>query len=260
MDKIPISVVVITRNEESNIADCLESVKWADEIVVVDDFSTDETVEIARQYTDKIFQRKMDIEGRHRNWAYAQAKNEWVLSLDADERVTDELKNEIIEVIGQGTDYSAFSVPIRNYIGNYWVRFGGWYPAPKVRLFRKDKFKYEEVGVHPRVFIDGNCGHLKSDIIHYSYRDFGDFLSKLNRQTTLEANKWFEDKRKMSFLRALWRAIDRFFRSYIRKKGYKDGFVGFMFALFAALYQLLSYAKYWELKRNDLRDYHSCLE
>jgi len=248
---IPLSVVIITKNEEKNIEDCLKSVYgWAEEIIVVDDESQDKTRQIAKKYTDKIFVRKMDIEGRHRNWAYSQARNEWVLSLDADERVTEELKDEIDKILKENTDYVAFSIPLRNYIGDYWVRYGGWYPAGKVRLFKKDKFRYEEAEVHPRVFIEGRCGHLKSDIIHKGYADFAEFFSSLNNQTTLEAKKWISTKRKMSGFHAFWRAVDRFFRRFIRKKGYKDGFYGFMIAFADSLYQILSYAKYREMRQN----------
>ncbi len=136
MEKVPISVVVITKNEENNIAECLKSAAFADEVIVLDDNSTDRTVEIARSYTDRIFQRKMDIEGVHRNYAYSQAKNKWVLSLDADELVSPELKEEIARVVAgdtgsersdsEGTGHVVFAIPLRNYIGGYWVRWGGW--------------------------------------------------------------------------------------------------------------------------------------
>jgi len=251
MDKAPLSVVVIAKNEESNIDECFGSVYgWADEIVLVDDESTDRTVEIAKRYGATIYRRKMDNEGIHRNWAYAQAKNEWVLSLDADEKVTEELKEEISAAL-KGKEFHAFSIPLRNFIGSYWVRYGGWYPAGKLRLFMKSRFKYEEVGVHPRVFLDGETGHLTKDIVHKGYPDFEHFLASLNRQTTLEAQKWIDTGRKMSFGRALWRTIDRFFRSFVGKKGYKDGFIGFMIAFFASLYQVMSYAKYWQMKKES---------
>jgi len=251
MPKVPLSVVVITKNEENNIADCLNSVAgWADEIIVVDDESRDRTVEIARGFTDKILHRRMDNEGTHRNWSYAQARNEWVLSLDADEIVSPELRAEITSVLS-GNQFHAFSIPLRNYIGNYWVKHSGWYPAGKLRLFMKSRFKYEEVLVHPKVFLDGNTGHLTKDIIHKGYPNFEHFLASLNRQTTLEAQKWIQTGRRMSLGRAIWRTIDRFPRSYFGKKGYKDGFIGFMIAFFASFYQVMSYTKYWEMKRNE---------
>ncbi|MDP2905473.1 MAG: glycosyltransferase family 2 protein [Candidatus Omnitrophota bacterium] len=244
-----ISVVILTKNEESCIAESLESLKgWADEVVVVDDLSSDRTVEIVKIYTDKVFIKKMDVEGSHRNWAYAQAKNDWVLSLDADEQVTEELKKEIPAAIAAG-GYAAYSIPLRNFIGGYWVKHGGWYPASKVRLFRKDKFKYEEVEVHPRVFIEGVCGHLKCDIVHKGYPDIEHFLGSVNRQSTLEARKWINTGRRMSLGRAIWRIGDRFMRRYLRKKAYKDGLYGFVIAYFDSLYQLLSYVKYREMKK-----------
>lgn len=249
MPTISLSVVVITKNEEKNIEDCLKSVYgWADEIVVVDDESSDRTVELVHQYTDKIFHRKMDNEGRHRNWAYAQAKNEWVLSLDADEMVSLELREEISRVLQNGSVLQAYSIPLRNYIGDYWVRYSGWYPAGKLRLFQKSRFRYEEVEVHPRAFLDGKTGHLTRDIIHKGYPDFEHFLSSVNRQTTLEARKWIQTNRRMSLGKALWRTIDRFFRRFFGKKGYKDGFVGFMIAIFDSFYQIMSYAKYRQMK------------
>ncbi len=251
MSKLPLSVVVITKNEEKNIDECLGSVYgWADEIVVVDDESADKTVGLSQKYTHRILHRKMDNEGIHRNWAYGQAKNEWVLSLDADEKVSDELKEEISRLL-PNTNFQAFDIPLRNYIGHYWVRHGGWYPANKLRLFMKSRFKYEEVEVHPKVFLDGQTGHLTKDIIHKGYPDFEHFLKSLNRQTTLEARKWIQTGRRMSAGQAIWRTVDRFPRSYFGKQGYKDGFIGFMIAFFASLYQIMSYAKYWEMRKTS---------
>ncbi len=242
-----LSVVVLTKNEEKRIEKCLDSVKWADEIIVADDESSDGTREIVKRYTDKIFVKKMDIEGKHRNWAYSQAKNTWVLSLDADEIVTPELKEEIQKVLATDPAENGFTIPRRNYIGDYWVKYGGWYPSAQLKFFRKDKFRYEEVSVHPRAFMDDPCGHLKGDIIHYSYRSLEDFLSKLNNQTTREAEKWFNQNKPMRLGRFIWRSVDRFFRSYLGKKGHKDGFMGFVVAYYASLYQFISYLKYREL-------------
>jgi len=216
-----ISVVILTKNEEERIADCIKSVlSWADEVIVVDDESADNTVEIAKKLGTKVLIRKMDIEGKHRNWAYQQAKNEWVFSLDADERLTPELKKEIIEVLSSSPSHSAYTVPRKNFIGNY-----------------------------------GSCGHLKNSLIHYTYRNWGDFLNKVNKQTTLEAIKWYKlslvnpkkARYKMNLIHVLWRMLDRFIRTFLVKKGYRDGFVGFMVAYFSSFYQIVSYAKYKEL-------------
>ncbi|MCK5450486.1 MAG: glycosyltransferase family 2 protein [Candidatus Omnitrophica bacterium] len=246
--KVPVSVVIITKNEEENIAECLDTVKWADEIIVVDDESTDRTVEICKGYTNKVFTRKMENEGRHRNWAYEQAANDWVLSVDADERVTEGLAEEIEKLLKVTPEYKAYTIPRQNHIGKYWLRYGGEYPAPQTRLFLKNEFKYEEAEVHPRAFLDGDCGHLKGDLIHYSHRDITDYLRSLNNHTTLEARKWYLTGRKMSLFHAVWRALDRcFYRRLLRKKGYKDGVYGLTVAAFSGIYQIVSYLKYREM-------------
>jgi len=270
---LPLSVVVLTKNEEKRLADCLESVRFADEIVVVDDESTDRTEEVARRHNARVLHRKMDLEGRHRNWAAQQARNEWILSVDADERVTPELAEEIRALFscaeapacrtgrgagrrggasssaGLGTPpFQIYSIPRRNFIGKRWLRHGGWYPSPQVKLYRRSAFRWEETTVHCRAISDQPWGSLQGDLIHYSYRDLGDFIGKLNRQTTLEAQKWLLDGRKMGRGKAMWRSLDRFCRAYFGKKGYKDGWIGFAAAVLAGLYQFVSYAKYWESK------------
>ncbi len=250
-DPLPVSVVVITKNEAARLADCLESVRWADEIVVVDDESTDDTLAVARRYTEKIFQRRMEVEGTHRNWAYAQAKYDWVLTLDADERVTPELADEIRRLLTDAAASDVYAIARRNYIGRHWLRHGGWYPSRQVKLFRKSVFRWEETTVHPRALTTSNkpWGALQGDLIHLSYRDLDDFASKMNRQTTLEAQKWHLDKRPMSLGKALWRTLDRFARSYWGKRGRLDGELGFIVSVFAGMYQFLSFAKYWLKER-----------
>lgn len=251
-DTLPVSVVVITRNEEARIADCLASVAWAAERLVVDDGSADRTVAIAQQAGARVVSRRMDIEGRHRNWAYAQAAQPWVLSLDADERVSDELADEIRQLFAGHPPFDVYTIPRKNFIGNRWLRYGGWYPSAQLRLFKRGLFRYaEEDEVHPRAICDRQWSNLRGDILHYSYRDFGDFIAKMNRQTTLEAQKWRRTGRKIGLGVTLWRTVDRFVRAYVMKRGYKDGFTGFVAALFGSWYQVLSYAKYWELRRRD---------
>ncbi|MFA6600887.1 MAG: glycosyltransferase family 2 protein [Candidatus Omnitrophota bacterium] len=250
MTKAPVSVCIIAKNEEKRLEACLASVAWAAEIVVLDDMSTDRTAEIARKYSGKVLQRAMDIEGRHRNYAYDQASQEWVLSLDADERVTPELAEEITKTIAEDRgECVCYSIPIRTFIGDEWIRGAGYYPAPKTRLFRKGKFRYEEARVHPRVIYEGRCGHLKSDILHYSCQTLEQWIGKFNRETTLEADKWIRDKRKVRAGTQLRKTFDRFFKNYFLKEGWKFGFMGFLMSVFHGLYQLLSYAKYREMTR-----------
>lgn len=247
---VPLSVVVLAKNEQERIADCLRSVGWADERLVVDDESSDETVRIAESLGARVLKRKMDIEGSHRNWAHAQARHEWVLSLDADERVTPGLAAEIAGLLRDGTPYDLYAIPRRNFLGNRWIRHGGWYPSAQVKLFRKSVFRWEETTVHPRAFAEGPCGTLRHDLIHLSYRDADDFIRKLDRQTTLEAEKWLQDGRRIGLGKALWRTVDRFLRSYLLKQGFREGRLGFFIARMAGRYQWTSFRKYTELTRS----------
>lgn len=252
MSKTPLTAVVITYNEERMLEECLKSIAWVDEIIVVDDESTDSTREIAARFTDKVFVRKMENEGRHRNWAYSQASNKWVLSVDADERVTDALADEIDLLLKGTPEYKAYAIPRKNYIDDHWLRYGGEYPAPQVRLFMKDEFKYEEAEVHPRALMEGDTGYLKGDLIHYSHKDITDYLRSLNGHTTLEARKWYLSGRKIGAGRAIWRALDRcLYRRLLRKKGYKDGLYGYAVAFFSGAYQIVSYLKYREMQLKE---------
>ncbi|MDP3722430.1 MAG: glycosyltransferase family 2 protein [Candidatus Omnitrophota bacterium] len=244
---LPLSVVILTKNEADRIRACIDSVRWAEEILVVDDESMDDTVRIAESLGARVLRRKMDIEGRHRNWAHAQAAHEWVLSLDADERVTPELAEEIRRLFSDGPPpFDTYAIPRRNYIGNRWIRHGGWYPSAQLKLLKKSVFRWEETTVHPRAVSNRPCGTLRHDLLHYSYQGLADFVEKLNRQTTLEARKWVRDGHRMTLGKALWRTVDRFVRGFVGKQGYRDGRWGLIVSVMAALYQWLSYAKYWE--------------
>ena len=247
--QVPLSVVILTKNEAARIADCLQSVAWAEDILVVDDESTDETERIAESFGARVLRRKMDIEGRHRNWAASQANHEWVLSLDADERVTPELAREIQGLLANGAPYETYAIPRRNYIGQQWIRHGGWYPSAQLKLFKKSVFQWEETTVHPRAISDRPWGTLHHDLIHYSYRDRADFIAKQDGHTTREAQKWLMDGRRVSLAKALWRTVDRVVRSYFLKQGFRDGAVGVFVAWMAAKYQWVSYRKYREAKR-----------
>lgn len=250
-DKTALSVVIIAKNEEKRLEDCLKSAAFAAEIIVVDDESTDRTVEIAEKHGAKVFKRKMDIEGRHRNWAYDQATQPWALSLDADERITPELAAEITEVIAKNDpEFICYSIPIKTFIGPEWIQGAGYYPAGKTRMFRKGQFKYEEARVHPRVIYSGKCGHLKGDILHYSCQTLEQWIAKFNRETTLEADKWVTDGRKVKLSTSIRKTFDRFFKNYFLKDGIKHGFMGFLMSVFHGLYQLFAYAKYREMIRD----------
>lgn len=249
------SVVIITKNEATRIRECLESVRWADEIIVLDDNSTDDTLTIAKEFTPRVYSREMDIEGKHRNYAYSLASNDWILSLDADERVTPELREEITQLLKSEPPCNGYAIPRRNFIGKTWVRYGGMYPSAQLRLFRKAEFRYDEQAeVHPQAYMKDPRGTLKNDILHYTYRDFTDAIAKLDRQTDLEARKWFREKRKIGVFTTLRKTVDRFWRAYYTKQGHKDGVPGLFLAVNSGMYQFLSFAKYWEMKRHASND------
>lgn len=249
---IPLSVVIIAKNEEKRLPDCLASISWAKEIVVIDDESQDRTSEIAQKAGAKVIRRAMDIEGRQRNFGYDQASQPWILSLDADERVSPELAGEIAEAIQNyqsDENVVGFRLPIRTYIGSRWIRGAGYYPALKLRLFRKGRFHYEEARVHPRALYEGEVIALKGDVLHYSCVDLGGFIHKFNRETTLEAEKWMLDGRKVTLARTLRKTIDRFLKNYFLKGGWRDGMMGYTMSIFHGLYQFVTYAKYREMKQ-----------
>lgn len=251
---VPLSVVVIAKNEHNRIKDCLQSVHgWADEIVIVDDESTDDTRSIALAYTDTIFTRHMDLEGKQRNFGALKAKNDWIMLLDCDERMTDELKNEIALAIKDGDPkIAAYWAPQINYFGDVQLNNGGW-SNPHIRLYNKKFVKWNESEydvIHPGLkFSEGyKGGSLKAKTIHYSFSNVENFIAKINRYSTLEAIKWHLDGRKMSLGKAIWRTIDRFWRRFISKKGYKDGYYGFVAAVLSGFHEFAAYSKYREIK------------
>ncbi len=250
-DTVPVSVVILTKNEASRIRDCIESVRWADEILVVDDESSDGTVVIAEALGARVLRRRMDLEGRHRNWAHAQATHDWVLSLDADERVTPELAQEIRGLFARGPEFDTYAIPRRNFIGTQWIRHGGWYPSAQLKMFKRSVFRWEETTVHPRAICDRPCGTLRGDLLHFSYQSPEEFVRKMDRQTTLEAQKWVLDGRRVTLGKALWRTFDRALRSYVLKQGYRDGRLGWFVARMAGTYQWWSYRKSRQAKREQ---------
>ncbi len=251
MEKLPITIVVIAKNEEKRLPACLDSVKWAAEIVVVDDDSTDQTVKIAESYGAKVFRRKMEREGPHRNFAISQGTQEWILSLDADERVTPELYESLKLMLAKKNDpHVCYNLPVRTFIGDLFLDGAGHYPAPKTRVYRKGRFKYKDEAVHPPVSYEGTCGRLTGDILHFTAPNFEVWFAKFNRETTLEAQKWISKNRQVSSLGAVRKAWSRFLKTYFQKGGISKGFTGYLMCCIHALYQLLSYAKYRELLRN----------
>ncbi|HXG53404.1 MAG TPA: glycosyltransferase family 2 protein [candidate division Zixibacteria bacterium] len=247
-----VSAIVVCFNEEDNIAECLESVRWCDEIVVVDSFSTDRTVEICRRYTDKVIQRPWSGYRNQKAFAHSQATGEWVLMIDADERVSPELKSEIQEALRHGADgVAAFSVPrLVFYLGRWWRR-GGWYPDYDVRLFRRARARWEGRDPHEKIVVDGRVKRLKNPLFHFTYRDMSDHVETINRFTSVAARELAAEGTRWRLTDALFRPAFRFFRFYVLKRGFLEGFAGFYVALTAAVYVFLKYAKLWELELEE---------
>ncbi|MEP0822005.1 MAG: glycosyltransferase family 2 protein [Ignavibacterium sp.] len=244
-----VSVIVITRNEERNIRDCLSSARWADEIIVVDSGSSDGTVAAAREFSDKVFERPWEGFGASKNFALSQARNDWVFWLDADERVTPELAEEIELSLSGQTDMVGFSVPRKAFFLGTWIRHCGWYPGRVVRLFRRDKAVFSNDRVHERLIVDGPVAELKSDLLHYTDPSLEHYFTKFNRYTSLAAEDLAGKGRRTGIGRMLLNPVWTFFRMYFLRLGFLDGMPGLILCMLSAGYVFTKYAKLWERTR-----------
>lgn len=245
-NKNKISVTIITGNEEENIRECLVSVKWADEIIVVDSESTDKTVEITKQFTDKIFIRKWDGFASQKRFAMNQASNDWVLSLDADERATPELAEEILN--SDIEQFDGYKIRRKNYFIGKEITGCGWGNDYQLRLFKKSKTKLTERLVHEGFIVDGTVSELKAAMTHFSYRNLKDGFSKINEYSTLEAREKAERK-KITGFRIVFYPVWAFLQHYFIRKGFRDGRHGLVVSLMHAMTKLQVYMKIWEIKK-----------
>jgi glycosyltransferase involved in cell wall biosynthesis len=244
--------VIITLNEEDRLEDALKScTDIADEIVVVDSYSTDKTLEIAEKYGAVIFKNKFVDYGSQKNFAKDKAQFQWVLNLDADERVSDTLKKEILQ-IKQLRDHEigadGFLVKRKTSYMGRWITHSGWYPDRKLRLFRKDRSRWAG-RIHERLELDGKTRHLEGDILHYTYRDMTDHIDRLNRYSRMQARDIVDKGKKLLYLRALLLPPVTFLRFYLWKLGILDGLPGFVIALVSSWATAMKYLKAIELKR-----------
>jgi glycosyltransferase involved in cell wall biosynthesis len=245
-----ISCIIIARDEATNIRRCLESVSWADEIVLVDVGSVDDTKTIASRFTDKIFDLEWRGFGPAKEFARSQATGEWVFSLDADEVVTDKLREEIQRIVESANPASGYFVPRKsNFLGR-WIRHGGWYPDLVLRLFRKDKGHFTSRSVHEEVQVEGGTGRLTSDLLHYTDPDFDHYLGKVNQYTTLDALELHRSGREAGLLDVLFRPPATFFKMYLFRAGFADGAHGLILAAASAFHVFSKYVKLWHLKRS----------
>ncbi|MBI5055818.1 MAG: glycosyltransferase family 2 protein [Nitrospirae bacterium] len=241
----PVSVAIITKNEEHNIEDALESVADAKEIIVVDSFSSDRTVEICRKFTDKVFQHQWDGYARQKQRAVDLAGGQWVLILDADERVTPDLKAEIVKTIAQ-TDCNGFYMSRENYFIGKWIKHGGWWPDNTLRLFKKDKGRFEIREVHEKIVVEGRTGYLKNPLRHYTYRSIPDFTARMERYSTLAAREILKSSGKAGAFSLTVKPLSTFLKMYVLRLGVLDGKRGLILAVLYSYYTFLKYAKTWE--------------
>jgi glycosyltransferase involved in cell wall biosynthesis len=246
-----LSVTVITRDEEAHLDACLESVAWADEIVVVDAQSADRTVEIAGKYASRVFVRPWPGFAAQKNFALDQATCPWVLSLDADERVLPELRDEIRRVLEADGPLDGYRVPRKNLFLGRWIRHGGWYPDHQLRLFRRDAGRFRDARVHEGVAVSGRVGHVRGALLHSSYRSVADFVQRANVYSALAAQDLVERGTRVSWTDFVVRPAARFGSMYLLRGGFLDGPHGLLLALLYAYYVLLRCAKAWELSRRD---------
>ncbi len=252
MKRIPphgsLSIILITRNEERNIAACLDSVRWADEIVVVDAESTDATARKARRYTRKVFVRSWEGYGAAKNFAIQHTTTEWIFWIDADERISDTLREEMKEAIRKSDGIiQAYSMPRKaNFLGR-WILHCGWYPGRVTRLFRRGSGKFTGAKVHERLETSGEVGKLNSDLLHYTDPTLTGYFEKFNKYTTLASQELAEGKRSFDLGQITIRPLWMFFRMYVLRLGFLDGIQGFILCVLSACYVFTKYAKLWEL-------------
>lgn len=247
-----ITAIIHTLNEEKNIKNCLESVKWCDEIIVIDMYSQDKTVEVAKLYTDRIFfHKKMDYVEPARNFGLTKATNDWILSLDADERISEELKNKLIEIAKDGK-YDVIYIPMKNIIFSKWIKHTQWWPDYHPRFFRKGFMKYTN-NIHDSEKTSGRRLYLEAvpenAMMHYNYQNVSHFLQKLDRYTTIEAKILQNKKIKFSITKLLDKSIKEFIWRYILGKGFLDGIHGFILSCLMSFYWFIVYIKLWEMQK-----------
>jgi glycosyltransferase involved in cell wall biosynthesis len=250
---VKLTVTVITRDESAHIGAALESVSWADEIVVVDSRSTDDTVAIARRYATRVEERDWPGYSAQKNYAAQIASNDWILSLDADERVTPALADEIRRTLSGEPAAQGYRVPrVTWYLGR-WIRSTDWYPDYQLRLYDRRAGRWNGRRVHESVTLDGTPGLLRHELQHYAYRDVSDHLATIDRYTTLAAEQWLAEGRRTNAIEMLVHPRLAFLRNYLLRGGIRDGAAGLLVSKMNSYYVFLKFAKLWELQQSVTR-------
>jgi len=244
---VPVSATIITFNEAANIQAALESVSWADEIIVVDSESTDDTAAIARRYTDHVIVRPWPGYIDQKNFAADQARHDWIFSLDADERVTPALAGEMTALMAGGATAAGYRVPRVTFHLGRWLRSTDWYPDYQLRLYDRRRGRWSGRYVHESVKADGAVQDLRGELQHFAYRDLAHHIQTMDRYTALAARQMFEEGRRAGLFDLMVHPPAAFFRNYILRGGFKDGVPGLIVSAMNARYVGLKFAKLWEL-------------
>ncbi len=254
MKRDKISACITAGNEEENIRRCLDSVRWCDEIVVVDSFSHDRTAEIAREYTDRVYSHRWLGYIGQKNLIKDLALGPWILFIDADEEVSEGLRDEILGEFESGNNvhYAGYEFPrMVKYLGR-WIRHGDWYPDYKLRLFRQDAGKCGGKEPHDRTIVNGAVCKLRHPLHHYTYVDINDHIATLARFSGITAQGKYEEGRSFLLADLMFRPFLRFLRCYLLKRGLLDGLPGFIIAVTTAYGVFMKYAKLWELHMSKM--------
>ncbi|MEE3201683.1 MAG: glycosyltransferase family 2 protein [Acidobacteriota bacterium] len=248
----PVSVVIITQNEADNIRNALESVQWADDIVVVDSGSTDDTIQIAKQFTDRIVSHKWAGYGAQKNYGASLAAHDWILSLDADERISSTLAEEIRLLLENEPTARGYRMPrVTRYLGQ-WIRTTDWYPDYQLRLYDRRAARWSTPLVHESVSVDGPVEYLRSELEHFAYRNISQHLATIDRYTTLAARQMLENGQQANTFNLAVHPIFAFLRNYIARGGFRSGSVGFIVSLLNSYDVFLKLSQLWEAQHSTI--------
>ncbi len=246
---IKISAAIITFNEEKNIKRCIDSLDFCDEIIVVDSLSSDNTCKIAKELGAKVIDQKFLGHIDQKQLAVDYCSNNWVLSLDADEEVSEELKKTILSLLQNDFKYDAFSMNRISFHLGRWIKHGGWYPDRKIRLFNKTKAKWGGYNPHDKVIVNGTVGYISGDLKHYVFTDLRQNIDANNSYSSIMANDLYRNGKKFSYIKLFLKPLGKFLETYIYKRGFLDGMPGFIIAVGAAYSMFLKFSKLWELEK-----------
>jgi glycosyltransferase involved in cell wall biosynthesis len=252
MDNEKISVFIVCCNEEKNIRRCLQSVSWCDEILIVDSGSTDSTLAICKEFTDKITYNPWPGYSKQKAFALSKCSHEWVLNVDADEEVSPELKNSILLAINNPEPriQGYFVLRVVYYLKRWW-RSGGWYPEYRLRLVKKSTATWGGSNIHEHANVNGETKKLSGELFHYTYDSIASQVGVINKYSSLLVSETKEKAVKYLVLHMIVNSLARFIKFYFLKKGFKDGVAGFIVAITESYYVFLKYAKVWEEKNNQ---------